>query len=68
MSIRRYCDICESEIVVGRTGPLFVEHTAGPGKRLRVELRYALNGTWNSGDVCNECMRAAVAKGHVVKE
>lgn len=68
MSIRRYCDICESEIVVGRTGMLYVEYCFGPGKRLCVELRHALNGTWNSGDVCNECMRAAVAKGHVVKE
>lgn len=71
--IHRFCDICGKEMT-GDNIQLRVIHktwTSGAGgegsdkRQVHLELKImrALNGTWNSGDVCTPCLLEAAANG-----
>jgi hypothetical protein len=67
--IKRYCDICGNEVPVSQPNELLIDHTtvtSGGGRvRLQLKIIRAIDGTWNSGDCCNACIRVAAEHGEV---
>jgi hypothetical protein len=59
--IRTYCDGCGEEIT--ETGRLVRSHTARDGCVIGVEVMVSVNGTWNGGHVCKQCVIDAVLHG-----
>lgn len=60
--IRRFCDNCGVEITGYLTNRLLGEYG-----RIRVEVSRAVDGVWNGGDACEECIKRAVQAGHIKK-
>jgi hypothetical protein len=60
--IRRFCDGCEREIKVSRRSNRILRENG----RIKVEVLVAVDGCWNGGDVCAECVQAAVNMGRDV--
>ena len=54
--IRFFCDVCGAEITGSASGRLI-----GRLGRLTVEVMSAIDGVWNGGQVCADCMKKAVA-------
>lgn len=59
MSVKYFCDVCHQEIKDPRT------HIQVSYGILVVELRRSVNGDWNDGHVCNECLLQAVKYGDI---
>lgn len=57
--IRRFCDGCGREITVSRRNNRILRENG----RIKVEVFVAVDGCWNGGDVCEECVTAAVNMG-----
>lgn len=55
--IRFYCDICSTRIEEPKTQVVI------KSERLTLSITRALDGKWNSGQVCVGCIREAVAEG-----
>ena len=63
MSARYFCDVCEKEMPEGESNRLKVK--AG---KINIEVMHALNGLWNGGHICHDCIRRAVKAGRPFKE
>ena len=75
MSVRYYCDGCGKEVEtterLRRALPLrhvVVDGANGVERRnvVAVEVITAVNGTWNAGIVCQECVMRVVCSGEPV--
>jgi hypothetical protein len=54
--IKHYCDLCGKEVIgMNRMKRCF--------DRVKVEVITAVDGTWNQGDLCTECIIKSVTKG-----
>lgn len=60
--IKRYCDICTAEMATALVRP---QLEYGP---LKLQVTRAVNGQWNGGDVCIDCIRYAFNEGELVEE
>lgn len=58
--IRRFCDGCGAEIT---DRPASSNSLIREKDRIKVEVMVAVDGTWNSGEVCEKCVLAAVNEG-----
>lgn len=64
--IRRFCDVCGSELTdkntpcAGQNGGRIECEVKGKTGTLKVEVQHAINGTWNAGEVCKYCIIDAV--------
>lgn len=58
MSIKYFCDACGGEIPKDQTGRVVRKL-----ERITVEVLVAVDGVWNDGNVCKDCIVLAVANG-----
>ena len=58
--LKYFCDICGKDITDYRASRL-----VGRSGRLTVEVMTAIDGTWNGGHACEDCVKAAVLAGGV---
>lgn len=64
--IRRFCDVCEQEIttlnpsVVRDRLILERAHLRANRPKVSFEIHVAIDGTWNSGDLCRSCLYQAL--------
>jgi len=56
MSAKYFCDVCSTEMK-----PADCRRIALTVGRISVEVLTAVDGTWNGGQVCHECVRAIIA-------
>ena len=65
--IRRFCDVCGVEVTddnspcAGQNGGRVACEVKGKTGTLKVEVQHAIDGKWNSGDVCKYCIIDAVS-------
>ncbi len=63
MSVRYYCDICERE-AIERLKRNYVSDRAKIEKdNVIIEVSIAVDGTWNSGFVCKDCLERVFNDG-----
>lgn len=72
--IRRYCDICQDEIPDGDVDNQarvihkpYEKTAAAKVVHLELKITRAVNGVANAGQVCRECLIAAVADGEMTR-
>ena len=53
--IKYFCDICGKELKKSDCARL-----SGSFHRLAFKVAVALDGDWNAGDVCHDCIRHAI--------
>lgn len=61
--IRRYCDACGREVERSVSKDRFRPSTQVGGTVIDCEIMVAINGTWNAGDLCVECLKQTIEKG-----
>lgn len=67
--IRRYCDRCGEQITGRRNGSNRIKRELyESGRIVSVEVMVAFNRTWNSGDVCDNCVILAVNTGQDISD
>ena len=57
--IRRYCDVCGEEVKRSYVSDRLLKWFDGKNK-MGVEIILGLNGTWNDGEFCLNCIQKAV--------
>jgi hypothetical protein len=60
--IRIFCDICGKEITNYKT-----TRAMGKYERLTVEVIHAIDGVWNGGHACVDCLKLAASNLTVEK-
>lgn len=55
--IKYYCDICEKEITNKRE----LSRMEGEFERISYAVIIAIDGIWNGGHACHDCIRKAIA-------
>lgn len=71
--IKRYCDVCEEELVDGRnyvSQRLTLRHKDVKNDawvNVEVVCGVGHNGLWNHGDICKPCLLKAISNGEEVK-
>lgn len=64
MTIRRFCDCCGVELTANRvTNRVTREYSVTGKPKVQVEVTAGVNGTWNGGELCTDCVVLAVDKG-----
>jgi hypothetical protein len=61
LSVKTYCDRCKNEM--DDTSRLIRKL----GKRFQVEAISCVDGVWNGGHLCHECVKDVVLKGKTTK-
>lgn len=64
MSTRHYCDICDDEVEsveLRRKFDTFLT-VLGNGSAVGIEISRSVDGAWNGGHICNECLANALTK------
>jgi hypothetical protein len=62
--IREYCDMCDDEVKHN-----FVDKRLKRTlKRASIEVLVAMDGTWNKGHICRDCLLDVITKGKDVAE
>lgn len=56
--IKRYCDNCKSEIKGFNALQMRVKGKSSNG--IKIEIVTGFDKTWNTGDACERCFRAAI--------
>lgn len=72
MAIKRFCDACGAEMPEAHKPQILFRRevfvgTAQTRVHIEVKTTRAVNGTWNGGDVCTECIQLTVAEGTVTE-
>lgn len=60
MTIKRYCDCCGCETPKTYTSDRLKFSTVIHGKMVQVEVMTGINNAWNGGDLCLNCLFAAL--------
>lgn len=67
MSVKHYCDGCGKEIdrsyVTDRFIPTLLINTTGSYVKVKAEVQLSVNGTWNRGDICRDCLLRVLTEG-----
>lgn len=58
--IRRFCDACTAEITEKNPNRV-TRRLSGRVGRVMVEVHVGVDGVWNGDEVCDACVREAVA-------
>jgi hypothetical protein len=61
--IRRYCDICETQIGRSYVSDRFKPSVYRAGANWAAEIIVRNGNTWNQGDLCLDCLKEIVAEG-----
>lgn len=61
--IKRYCDVCGKEVDRSVSSDRFRPSDVVGGVRVDCEIMVSINGVWNAGDLCVDCLKAIVEKG-----
>jgi len=61
--IKYYCDVCGKELTRDYVEDRLVREL----DRVKVEVTVAIDGTWNKGDICGDCLIKAISKGKDIK-
>jgi hypothetical protein len=67
--VKHYCDVCGYEIA-GQNCVQDRLHVLRRDDNIRVEVEMmvAINGTWNSGDICEACLRDIARHGENISK
>ena len=67
MSVKRFCDVCGKKMdrnyVGNRYEPAMVGKDGKTGPRVELEIKVAIAGIWNNGEICLDCIKWVVNEG-----
>lgn len=61
--MKAYCDKCGKEVKRDYAGDRLKRRLAKEGVTIQIEVIAGVNGTWNKGDVCLDCLLDAINNG-----
>ena len=61
--IKCYCDVCEIEVPRNYVSQRYKLKQNISGRKLEAEVMLCVDGVWNSGALCESCMRHLLAVG-----
>jgi hypothetical protein len=60
MSIQHYCDSCGKSVERNVVSDRLKGSAQVQGKKFEYEVMVAVEGTWNAGDLCEDCLIALI--------
>lgn len=63
MSVTYRCDVCNKTIANPETQPVFEKKQDAGKPKVQVRLQRSVDGRWNGGQVCDDCLVEIVSSG-----